>query len=81
MWPKPNTIGMLLACGVIKKITCEAVQSIFSTASAYKVDPAVPPVFGSEAYNKPNSVSMKGNFCLQKVDFHLLHYTVGCCPL
>jgi hypothetical protein len=27
-----NDIGMLLACGVLKKITCESVQSIFSTA-------------------------------------------------
>jgi hypothetical protein len=29
-----NDIGMLLACGVVKKITCESVQSMFSTAAA-----------------------------------------------
>jgi hypothetical protein len=52
-----NDIGMLLACGVIKKITCESVQSIFSTAAAHKVGPAVPPVFDSDAYNKPGSES------------------------
>jgi hypothetical protein len=52
-----NDIGMLLACGVVKKITCESVQSIFSTAAAYKVKPAAPPVFDSEAYNKPDSES------------------------
>ena len=52
-----NDIGMLLACGVVKKITCESVQSIFSTASAHKVEPAAPPVFDSEAYNKPDSES------------------------
>jgi hypothetical protein len=46
-----NDIGMLLACGVVKKITCESVQSIFSTAAACKVEPAAPPVFDSEAYN------------------------------
>ena len=48
-----NDIGMLLACGVVKKITCESVQSIFSTAAACKVEPAAPPVFDSEAYNEP----------------------------
>ena len=52
-----NDIGMLLACGVVKKITCESVQSIFSTAAACKVEPAAPPVFDSEAYNKPDSES------------------------
>jgi hypothetical protein len=52
-----NDIGMLLACGVVKKITCESVQSSFSTAAACKVEPAAPPVFDSEAYNKPDSES------------------------
>ena len=52
-----NDIGMLLACGVVKKISCKSVQSIFSTAAAYKVEPAAPPVFDSEAYNKPDSES------------------------
>ena len=28
-----NDIGMLLACGVVKKITCESVQNMFSTAT------------------------------------------------
>jgi hypothetical protein len=49
-----NDIGMLLACDVVKKITCKSVQSIFSTAAAHKVEPAAPPVFDSEAYNKPD---------------------------
>jgi hypothetical protein len=52
-----NDIGMLLACGVIKKITCESVQSILSTAAAHKVEPAAPFVIDSEAYNKPDSGS------------------------
>ena len=52
-----NGIGMLLACGVVKKITCKSVQSIFSTASKFKIEPAAPPVFDSEAYNKPDSES------------------------
>jgi hypothetical protein len=38
-----NDIGMLLACGVIKKITCESVQGVFSTAAAQKVEPASSP--------------------------------------
>jgi hypothetical protein len=46
-----NDIGMLLACGVIKKITCESVQSMFSTAAAHKVNPAGPPVIDSRAYD------------------------------
>ena len=52
-----NDIGVLLACGVVKKITCKSVQNMFSTAAAYKVEPAAPPVFDSEAYNKPDSES------------------------
>jgi hypothetical protein len=47
-----NDIGMLLACGVIKKIMCEAVTARFSTAKSYKVDPAAPPVFNSKAYDE-----------------------------
>jgi hypothetical protein len=47
-----NDVGMLLACGVIKKITCETVIARFTTAAAYKVDPSVPPVFNSEAYDE-----------------------------
>ena len=52
-----NDIGMLLACGVVKKITCKSVQGTFSTAAACQVEPAAPPVFDSEAYNKPDSES------------------------
>jgi hypothetical protein len=52
-----NDIGMLLACGAVKKLLCKSAQSIFSTAAAYKVEPAAPPVFDSEAYNKPDSES------------------------
>ena len=47
-----NDVGMLLACGVIKKITYEAVTARFSTAKSYKVDPAAPPVFNSKAYDE-----------------------------
>ena len=46
-----NDIGMLLACGVIKKIACKSVQSMFSTAATYKVNPAAPPVIDSRAYD------------------------------
>ena len=57
-----NDIGMLLACGVVKKITYETVTTRFRSLSAtsrksQKVDPAAPPVFDSEAYNKPDSES------------------------
>ena len=57
-----NDIGMLLACGVVKKITYETVTTRFRSFSAtsrksQKVDPAAPPVFDSEAYNKPDSES------------------------
>jgi hypothetical protein len=38
-----NDIGMLLACGVVKKIACESVQNIFSTVAAHKVEPASSP--------------------------------------
>jgi hypothetical protein len=53
-----NDIGMLLACGVVKKITYETVTTHFRSFSAnsrksQKVDPAAPPVFDSEAYNEP----------------------------
>jgi hypothetical protein len=53
-----NDIGMLLACGVVKKITYEAVTTSFRSSPATskrsnKVDPAAPPVFGSEAHNEP----------------------------
>jgi hypothetical protein len=44
-----NDVGMLLACGVIKKISCEAVTARLSTA---KVDLAVAPVFDSKAYDE-----------------------------
>ena len=57
-----NDIGMLLACGVVKKITYESVTKRFrcfsvTSKKSYKVDPAVPPVIDSEAYNKPDSES------------------------
>jgi hypothetical protein len=57
-----NDIGMLLACGVIKKVTYESMTTRFRSFSvtskrSYKVDPAVPPVIDSEAYNKPDSES------------------------
>jgi hypothetical protein len=55
-----NDIGMLLACGVIKKIDCESVQKLFSTAAGHKfvtVVPSVPPVFDSKAYDKSDSGS------------------------
>ena len=53
-----NDIGMLLACGVVKKITYETVTTRFRSFSAtsrksQKVDPAAPPVFDSEAYTEP----------------------------
>lgn len=53
-----NDVGMLLACGVVKKITCETVTTRFRSFSAtnrksQKVDPAAPPVFHSEACNEP----------------------------
>jgi hypothetical protein len=38
-----NDLGMLLACGVIKKITCETVIARFSTTAPYKVEPASQP--------------------------------------
>jgi hypothetical protein len=38
-----NDVGMLLACGVLKKITRESVQSHFSTAAAHKVEPSSQP--------------------------------------
>jgi hypothetical protein len=53
-----NDIGMLLACGVVKKITYETVTTRFRSFSAtsrksQKVDPAAPPAFDSEAHNEP----------------------------
>ena len=50
-----NDIGMLLACGVVKKITYETLTTRFRSFSAtsrksQKADPAAPPVFDSEAY-------------------------------
>ena len=58
-----NDLGMLLACGVIKKITCEAAIVRFTTAAPYKVEPAPQPqpagayadpsvVFGSQEGDK-----------------------------
>jgi hypothetical protein len=44
-----NDVGMLLACGVIKKIMCETATVRLSTAKSYKVDPAAPPVFNNKA--------------------------------
>jgi hypothetical protein len=57
-----NDIGMLLACGVIKKITYEPVATHFRSFSAtsmksHKVEPAAPPVFDSNAYDKFDSES------------------------
>jgi hypothetical protein len=47
-----NDVGMLLTCGIIKKITCEAVTARFSTAAPHKVEPAAAPVFNSKAYDE-----------------------------
>jgi hypothetical protein len=60
-----NDIGMLLACGVIKKITCESVQSMFSTAAAHKVEPASSPADpkhpGPDSKNKSDKVGSYKN--------------------
>jgi hypothetical protein len=32
-----NDVGMLLACGVVKKLTCETVGTLFSTATPQKL--------------------------------------------
>ena len=46
-----NDVGVLLACGVLKKVTCEAMTTRFSTAKSHKVGPALPPVFDSKAHD------------------------------
>jgi hypothetical protein len=48
-----NDIGMLLACGVIKKVTCETAIARFSTAAPSKVEPASQP---TGAYAEPSVV-------------------------
>ena len=43
-----NVIGMVFACGVLKKVTCEAIQKRFSAFAGYKIKPDSPsPVFDS----------------------------------
>jgi hypothetical protein len=44
-----NDVGTLLACGVIKKITHDAVTARLSMAKPFKVDPSAPPVLNSKA--------------------------------
>ena len=48
-----NDVGVLLACGVLKKVTCGAMATRFSTAKSYKVGPASPPpgAIDSKAYD------------------------------
>ena len=47
-----NDVGMLLACGVIKKVACETLTARFSTAATIKVEPAmsIMPGIDSKAY-------------------------------
>jgi hypothetical protein len=49
-----NDVGLLLACGVLKKVTWEAVTARLPTATSHRVDQAVTPVFDSNAYELSN---------------------------
>jgi hypothetical protein len=55
-----NDVGLLLTCGVLKKVTWKAVTarlpSAMSSRKSDKVDPAVPPVFDSSAYEPSNEI-------------------------
>ena len=50
-----NDLGMLLACGLIKKITCETAIARFSTPAPCKVEPASQPQ-PAGAYADPSMV-------------------------
>jgi hypothetical protein len=58
-----NDVGVLLACGVIKKITCETVIARFSTATPHKVGPAALPVFNSKAHDEDSKDDSDSDKC------------------
>jgi hypothetical protein len=50
-----NDVGMLLACGVLKKIPSLDLTTRWSARSAHKIDIVPQPVFDSQAYEGHNS--------------------------
>jgi hypothetical protein len=73
-----NDLGMLLACGVLKTVSCTSLSQRFTTAAPPKVRPEVQPVFDSQAYERdkaahipPLSLGSSGGSWVSSVEKHI----------